>query len=265
MTIARRELKMQARQAMNEARPAPFWISLLYTVIGVALGILSMSLSGSLEAYATMFRSAMAGVLRYAEPVAAGGLTGWLLDMALQVMRSVMAVGFVLYAMRVRRHIHASAGDLFDAFGVFFRAIWIELLPSLLLGLWSMVYVLPATVLTAMTGNPWWLVWLLPLMAPTVMASYAYRQAVYLMLDRPDMGCLQCVMASRQMMRGHKWELFKLDMSFMGWYLLVLLPVAGVFIGIWTDIYRQVTNAGYYECLAARAMPGWGAPEPPEL
>ena len=263
MDLDRRQLKTEAKQAMAGVRPRPYWVCLVYMIILTLLQMLSMRLDGSIEAYKQMFLGARMGVITYVEPVPVGGAMGWLLDVALQIMTAVVAVGFVIYTMRLWRHVHASVGSLFDGFGVFFRAVWIQLLPSLLIGLWSMIYAVPAAMLVAMTGQSWWLIAALPLMAPAIMASYSYRLATYVMLDRPELGCLRCVALSRDMMRGRRWELFKLDVSFLGWMLLCCIPVAGLFIAIWVYVYRQVTDAGYYEKVAGWAMPGWTAPAEP--
>lgn len=47
-------------------------------------------------------------------------------------------------------------------------------------------------------------------------------------------------------MRGHKWELFVLDLSFLGWMLLSALFAP---VSIWLDPYRAITNANYYNRL----------------
>ena len=56
----------------------------------------------------------------------------------------------------------------------------------------------------------------------------------------------QCLRESGALMRGHKWELFVLDLSFLGWMLLsaMFAPVT-----IWLDPYRAITNANYYNRL----------------
>ena len=263
MGFDRKQLKTEAKQAMREARPRPFWVCLVYMIILTLLEILSMRLNGSIEAYKQMFLSARMGMAVYVEPVPVGGAMGWILDVALQVMSMVLAVGFVIYAMGLWRRLRVSVGSLFDGFGVFFRAVWIQLLPSLLIGLWSMIYAFPAATLVVMTGQPWWMIVLLPLLAPAIMASYSYRLGVYVMLDHPEMSGFRCLAQSKYMMRGHRWELFKLDLSFLGWVLLCCIPVAGQILAIWVYAYRQVTDAGYYEKVAGWAMPGWTAPEPP--
>lgn len=50
------------------------------------------------------------------------------------------------------------------------------------------------------------------------------------------------------MTRGHKWEMFVLDLSFMGWYLLGgLLFGIGVFF---VDPYNEATYARLYNVLS---------------
>ncbi len=254
MKLDRKELKKTAKEAMRAARPSPYWVSLAMVAVMLALGVLSMSLDGSLTALRSMYAAALDGQMTYVEPRAVGGGMGWLLGVALEVMSLELTVGFVIYAVRVWRREKAGCGDLFDGFGVFFRSIWIQLLPSLLISLWSMVYVLPVTVLVTMTGQTWWLVIGLPLLIPTVMAALSYRLAVYIMLDNRNLSCWQCITLSREMMRGHRWESFVLDLSFLGWALLCAIPVAGFLLMIWITAYQQVVVAGYYDRLMTEFM-----------
>ena len=255
MTLDRKELKRQAKDAMRAARPSPYWVTMLLLVITLLLNVLGMSLNGTLEAYRVMLASALEGQMVYVEPRSTGGMIGWLLQMALEVMGIEMTVGFILYSLRIWRREKAGFGDLFDGFGVFFRSIWIQLLPALLVSLWSLIYMVPVTTMIVQTGNAMWLLIGLPLLIPALMASYSYRLAVYIMLDDPAMGCFQCVAMSREIMRGHRWELFKLDLSFVGWSLLcALVPVAGLLLAVWLAAYMQVTFAGYYVTAARRFM-----------
>lgn len=267
MTIDRKQLKTEAKQAMSAARPAPYWVTLALLAIMLILSVLTMSLDGTLTAVRTMYAGALEGRLVYAEPRAVGGLTGWVLGLAVQIMTLELSVGFLLYALRVWRRQKAGVGDLFDAFGVFFQAIWIQLLPSLLVSLWTMVYVLPVSTIIMATGQTWWALVGLPLIIPAVRAMYSYRLATYIMLDNPGVSCWQCVQMSRQIMQGHRWEAFVLDLSFLGWALLCAVPVAGLILMVWVMAYMQVTCAGFYERLAgtvtAEDIPSPG-PQPPE-
>lgn len=245
MSIERKQLKTMAREAMRSARPAPFWVSLLLTVITALLQLLSMSITGRLGAYRIMLENYLAtGTLTLVPPVALGGFLGWLLPIALDAMGLVLSVGFVIYALRVWRRQEAGVGTLFDGFGIFFRAILTQLLNGLLISLLAMVYVVPMSF----AGSPWWLAAGLPLLLPMIIGSYSFRLVVYVMLDEPGLSCLQCFARSWALMRGHRWELFVLDLSFLGWYLLAaIIPIGGLLLMVWISVYTQVVLSGFYE------------------
>jgi hypothetical protein len=67
------------------------------------------------------------------------------------------------------------------------------------------------------------------------------------------------------MMQGRKGELFILDLSFFGWYLLAAIPL----VSIWVTPYTQLTYAYYYNALlglqSGAANSGPGAREFPPL
>ena len=145
------------------------------------------------------------------------------LVVALEIMSYIVSVGFVIFSLHVSRDETAEIGNLFDGFGIFFRALWLAILQGLFVFLWSLL-----------------------LFVPGIVAAYRYRQALYLLLDHPEKSAWQCLRESGALMRGHKWELFVLDLSFLGWMLLsaMFAPVT-----IWLDPYRAITNANYYNRL----------------
>ena len=61
------------------------------------------------------------------------------------------------------------------------------------------------------------------LLAPVcIWLSYGLRLSAYLVMDRPIGGVRAC-MESMRLMRGHRWQLFRLDLSFWWYHLLGLL------------------------------------------
>jgi uncharacterized membrane protein len=92
--------------------------------------------------------------------------------------------------------------------------------------------------------------WSCLLFIPGIIAAYRYSQAIYILVDDPTKSPMQCLRESKHMMRGHKMELFKLNMSFFGWYLLGALPTLGYALQVWTLPYMSLTYALYYERLA---------------
>ena len=53
-----------------------------------------------------------------------------------------------------------------------------------------------------------------------VMAQIRYSMAPMVFLSNPSLGVFSAIRESKRLMKGHKGELFILDLSFIGWYLL---------------------------------------------
>jgi hypothetical protein len=242
MMRTRKELKKQAREAMKAAKPSMVWVTLAMMVVLLVMQILSWSLNGFFDAYKTMYQGMLAGELVYVEPEGATGFA-WVLTLAMELIAMVLSVGYALYCMRVGRHIQAGLGDVLDGFGLPFRAVWVNVLPSAVVALWSFLYVIPVSTLLVLTDALWPMVVGLPLLIPTVLASYSFRLTTYLVLDNPQRSCMQCLVMSRQVMKGRRWELFKLDLSFLGWNILRIVPL----VGLWVRPYIGVTQAAWYE------------------
>jgi len=102
--------------------------------------------------------------------------------------------------------------------------------------------------------------WYLLLIIPGVIKSYAYRMVPYILADNPRIGSERAIELSERMTYGHKLDIFVLDLSFIGWY---LLGVLACFIGgIFVYPYECATNAELYLVLRQNAIDnGWSSCE----
>lgn len=94
--------------------------------------------------------------------------------------------------------------------------------------------------------------WTLLLIIPGIIKSYAYRMVPYILADNPKLGADNAITLSRKMMDGNKFELFVLELSFIGWFLLGLLAL-GVGI-LFVNPYYNATEAQLYLVLRNRAI-----------
>lgn len=89
--------------------------------------------------------------------------------------------------------------------------------------------------------------WSLLLVIPGIVKAYGYGMIYYIKADHPEYDWRTCLQASQQMMYGHKMDLFVLDLSFMGWYLVGALCLG---VGtLWVHPYHETTRALFYEQL----------------
>lgn len=89
--------------------------------------------------------------------------------------------------------------------------------------------------------------WFLLLIIPGIVAAYAYRMVPYILGDNPNIGFKRAVQLSTEMTKGHKFHIFLLDLSFLGW---LLLGVLALFIGVLFVLpYINATRAELYMIL----------------
>lgn len=93
--------------------------------------------------------------------------------------------------------------------------------------------------------------WGLLFLIPGIIKNYSYSMAFFIYKDHiqsnPDISFLDCITESRKLMNGHKMDLFLLQLSFIGWYLLGLITFG---IGlIWVIPYKDAANANFYRHL----------------
>ena len=80
---------------------------------------------------------------------------------------------------------------------------------------------------------------------PGIILAFGYALVPFLLHDHPELSVTETLQLSRMMMKGHKWELFVLELSFIGWALLCVLTL---FIGyLWLVPYMQMTFTKFYE------------------
>ena len=85
-----------------------------------------------------------------------------------------------------------------------------------------------------------------------IILSYAYGMVPYLLHDYPELSAREAMKISREMMRGQKWNLFVLDLTFIGWILLALCT-AGVGM-LFVQPYMLTARAAFYDDLKATTI-----------
>ena len=83
------------------------------------------------------------------------------------------------------------------------------------------------------------------LIVPGVIFAIAVSMSFYILKDNPELGVIDVIKRSIQMMKGHKMEYFCLGLSFIGWIILGILTLG---IGsLWINPYIYTANAHFYE------------------
>ena len=87
--------------------------------------------------------------------------------------------------------------------------------------------------------------WSLLLIIPGFIKLYAYALTPYILIDNPEISANQAINLSQKMMKGHKFDLFFLHFSFIGWFFLSIFTFG---IGLlWLLPYMMTAQAAFYQ------------------
>lgn len=114
----------------------------------------------------------------------------------------------------------------------FFKPVTSNFMNGFVLGILKMVFIF---------------LWSLLFVIPGLIKTYSYGMAEYLMADDDQLSGNDAITKSREIMSGHKFRLFCLHLSFIGWYLLGILTLG---IGlIFIMPYVKAAETAFYQDL----------------
>lgn len=169
----------------------------------------------------------LTGTLGIAVPMILG--IGLVLLVVRIALGGVLELGRATYSMNLIDGVQGEFADLFTGFYRFYDALIMNLVCFL-----------------AVFGG------FLLFVVPGVMLSYAYAMAPYILAENPDISGVEALRMSRLMMKGHKWELFWLELTFIGWEILAAftLGIGSLFLNPYkaaarASFFRDLQNQGY--------------------
>ena len=108
----------------------------------------------------------------------------------------------------------------------YFHKVWGMFLMELKVFLWSLLFLIPGIIM-----------------------SFSYAMTPYILEEHPEIGAWEASTRSKEIMTGHRFDLFWLYLSFIGWALLCILTFGiGLF---WLIPYMSASEIGFYEDLKA--------------
>ena len=108
----------------------------------------------------------------------------------------------------------------------YWHKVWGMFLMSVFVFLWSLLFVIPG-----------------------IIKAFSYAMTPYILEEHPELTANEAIDHSRAMMKGHKFDLFWLYLSFIGWGILCIFTLG---IGLlWLVPYMQTSVAAFYEDVKA--------------
>lgn len=224
-------IKAEARRHIQQGRVSPILASAVVLLIGFVLdravdlaegGSLFASYSYDWAYYQAVVSGDIGSLQAILDLVPEPTITSLSLSVAVTLFTIVLNGGYYLFCLDILHGRETPLSTLMDGLGFAGRLIWCNILVGVKIALWSMLFFFPGLI-----------------------AAYRYRFAVYNVLTDPDLSAGQAIALSCEQTRGMKWELFVLDLSFLGWNLLSSLTFG--LLNLWVSPYMTLCDLSYFE------------------
>ena len=162
------------------------------------------------------------------------GLIPYVGALALLLITGAFSLSFALISLAFIKGQDIEIGNIFDGFKNFTNATLLALHQMLLIFLWTLLFIVPG-----------------------IIKGYAYYMVFYILAENPDMSSKDALAESKSLMEGHKFEFFKLQLSFIGWFILSIFTFG--ILGFWLAPYVNIATAVFYTDLK---MASYGTADP---
>ena len=142
---------------------------------------------------------------------------------ATYIVAPALAIGLTMVYLSVTYGEEVQINTLFDGFRgpIFGKSIGLYLLIVIYTLLWSLLFVIPG-----------------------IIKAYSYSMSFYILAENPDMTVNEAITESKEIMNGHKMELFVLGLSFILWIFAIVFTFG--LAAIYVEPYMQLTITNFY-------------------
>ena len=186
-------IKAESRSLLRTGEVNPFRMTLFYLLITLVLDMINSGVSYMIDS--------------------AGGFTVLsfsFVSILVGLVALVLNAGYYCYCFGILRREEMPYESLFDAFPFAGKVILLSIIEGVFIFLWSMLFVIPG-----------------------IIAAYRYSFAMLNLCENPELGVMEALNLSKRQTNGYKMQLFLLQLSFIGWYLLA----AAVMWVYWAAVY----------------------------
>lgn len=121
----------------------------------------------------------------------------------------------------------ASFNDLFSGFNIYLKTLGLWIVMGVCIGIATLC-----------------------LLVPGIIVALMFSQAFFILCENNEKSITECLKESSAIMKGYKSELFVLELSFIGWWLLAVITFG---IGaLFVYPYQQITCANFYLAIKNR-------------
>lgn len=140
------------------------------------------------------------------------------------ILAGPLGLGLAIFHLKIAREQDVEIGNIFDGFKMFGKALGAYILMMIAIIIGMMLLIVPGIIL-----------------------ALGLSQTFFIMADDPEIGIVDALKDSWELMDGHKFDFFILGLRFIGWAILCIFTLGIGFFFL--SPYMQVTFAKFYNSI----------------
>ncbi|MBR6259389.1 MAG: DUF975 family protein [Oscillospiraceae bacterium] len=159
------------------------------------------------------------------------GTAAIILCVVIYVLRMVLSGGYSSWCLKAARGETPHIKCIFDGFSYFGQVLLLSILKGIIVAVGLCVFIVPG-----------------------IYFACRYSLAFYAFFDDPRAGAIGAMRRSAQLTKGHKFEVIKLTLSFILWFLAaeIIASFTISLLDVWVRPYYGLTYAYYYDAAVSR-------------
>ena len=223
----RKKYKKFAITQLSGRWTVPVLITLLITIISIVFSLpstLSLVNNGYFQA---IFQQDLIGIQEASEAASQSSYLTTIIQMIVAAILEVASLNVYLKMSRSPEPV--TFGNFIEGLNNWARATLAILWQFLWIVLWSFLFIIPG-----------------------IIKAFAYSQTLYIVAEYKEVSVTKAMNISKIITRGHKWDIFVMYLSFIGWDFLCLFTLG---IGtLWLTPYKNMTYTNAYHAILKEAI-----------
>lgn len=154
-------------------------------------------------------------------------IASMIMNVAMLLTGGALYMGLAMATVDVDKGKKADVVTLFNGFKDFLKVFLLYLINEIFIFLWSLLFIIPG-----------------------IIKALSYSMCYFILNDNPDITYDEARKRSVEMMKGNKGKLFRIYLSFIGWYILSLFTF-GILL-LFTRPYVRMTVYQFYKSIAPK-------------
>ena len=160
------------------------------------------------------------------------GTAAIILCVVICILRIVLSNGYASWCLKAARGETPQVKCIFDGFSYFGQVLLLSIIKSVIVAVGLCVFIVPG-----------------------IYFACRYSLAFYAFFVNPEAGAIGALRRSAYLTKGHKFEIIKLTLSFILWFLAAEIVASFTIsiLDVWVRPYYGLTYAYYYDAAVLRA------------